>query len=97
MKYIEITNQEIAEEFKNSCPIFIGEEIEELHKRIIRMKLNVDCQGDILAQNEGGDRYWITTEPTVTRWNRNGTYEIRMKYSVHKESKYNDKIYEFIK
>lgn len=48
-------------------------------------------------QNEGGDRYWITTEPTVTRWNKNGTYEIRMKYSVHKESKYNDKIYEFTK
>lgn len=74
-----------------------GGKIEELHKRIIRMKLSVDCQGDILAQNEDGDRYWITTEPTVTRWNKSGKYEIRMKYSVHKESKYNDKIYEFVK
>lgn len=97
MKYVDITNQEIVEGFKKSCPLFVGEEIEELHKRIIRMKLSVDYQGDILAQNEDGDRYWITTEPTVTRWNKSGKYEIRMKYNVHKESKYNDKIYEFVK
>lgn len=77
MKYVDITNQEIVEGFKKSCPLFVGEEIEELHKRIIRMKLSVDCQGDILAQNEDGDRYWITTEPTVTRWNKSGKYEIQ--------------------
>lgn len=43
MKYVDITNQEIVEGFKKSCPLFVGEEIEELHKRIIRMKLSVDC------------------------------------------------------
>ena len=31
MKYVDITNQEIVEGFKKSCPLFVGEEIEELH------------------------------------------------------------------
>ena len=99
MKFVEITNKEIIEGFCNLFAVYITKEIENLHKRIINMSMSVDCNGDILAQNKNGDgsRYWITTEPSISRWNKAGMYEIRIRYSVHKESKYNDEIFGFIR
>lgn len=99
MKFVEITNKEIIEGFCKECAVYNTKEIENLHRRIINMSMSVDCNGDILAQNKNGDgsRYWITTEPSISRWNKAGMYEIRIRYSVHKESKYNDEIFGFIR
>ena len=97
MKFIKITNEEIVTGFCKQCAVYISKEIENLHKRIINMPMSVDCNGDILAQDKDGSRYWITTEPTISIWNRDGMYEIKIRYSVHKESKYNDEIFGFIR
>ena len=93
MKIIQITDEDILKGFAIKNAVYANLKQEELHDRILAGRLSVDPEGDIEAWTNEGERYWITTEPEIARFNKAGDYDISLKYNVHKDSKYNETIF----
>lgn len=94
MRMMEISNEDLLNNFLNSGEgrPWLSTEFKQIHEDIVAGNKKVDTDGDIFAETNSGN-YWITTEPSISRYNKSGKYMIRMTYSVHKDSKYNEVIY----
>lgn len=93
MKTIQILNDEILKGFLEKNAVYTCLEDEVLHEKILSGKLTVDGNGDIEAITDNG-RYWITTEPSITRFNKACDYNVMINYKVHEGSKYNAVLFE---
>lgn len=93
MKLIQITNDEILKGFREPSAYYDLKENRELHEKLIACDLTVDNEGDICGIVDG-ERYWITTEPEIFRFNKACDYSVNLKYKVHKSSKHNDTVLE---
>ena len=68
----------------------------ELHQTIVeKAKLRIDNKNDIEAIMPNGKKYWIVTTPLIESYNKASTYEIRIRYEIKEDSKYNYSIYSF--
>ena len=89
---INISKEKILENFK-----ILGALPDNLHNKLVEKgKIRVDDLND-LEVNIDGEKYWVTTCIFVSRLNRCGDYNINIVYDIHKNSKYSEIIYSFVR
>lgn len=89
-------------EIENDCSIIKSvhklNRTEELEKLFLALskgeEFKIDCFQDIEIFVDGV-RFWLISEPKITKFNKAGKYEISLKYEIHKNSKYSPSIYTF--
>lgn len=92
MRKINISKEEVLENFK-----ILGALPDDLHKKLVEKgKIRVDDFND-LEVNIGGEKYWVTTHMLIIKDNKMGDYNIDIEYKIHKDSKYSEILYIFVR
>lgn len=92
MKKINISKEEVLENFK-----ILGALPDDLHKKLVEKgKIRVDDFND-LEVNIDGEKYWVTTCMLIIKDNKMGDYNIDIEYKIHKDSKYSETLYTFVR
>lgn len=92
MRKINISKEEVLENFK-----ILGALPDDLHKKLVEKgKIRVDDFND-LEVNIDGEKYWVTTCMFIARDNKMGDYNIDIEYEIHKDSKYSETLYTFVR
>ena len=92
MRKINISKEEVLKNFK-----ILGALPDDLHKKLVEKgKIRVDDFND-LEVNIDGEKYWVTTCMSIKMENKIGDYNIYIEYKIHKDSKYRETLYTFIR
>ena len=95
MKNIKIEDEEIIGGLRDTRLLNLTGEQAKIHQMITGGKLSIDDQGNIIAERETGEKFWIRTCPDCYRVG--SIYNIRIVYSVYCDPKYTDLAYKFSK
>lgn len=93
MRTIKLDKNDFVENFK-----ILGAIPNKLHEDLVKKGkiVRIDDFNDIEI-NLDGEKYWVTTCAFISRENRNSVYRIDIEYEIHKNSKYNESIYSFVR
>ncbi len=92
MMYLTIDPEKILECFCTKNAVYISDEYEKLHERMIAEikegDIGVDFNNDFQVLG-----HWVTTDFSISQFNKLHTFAINVEYSVHRSNKYSDVLF----
>ena len=92
MMYLTIDPERVLECFCTKNATYTSDEDEKLHERLIAAiregNIGVDFNNDFQVLG-----HWVTTDFSITQFNKLHKFAINVEYSVHRSSKYSDVLF----